>query len=191
MAPAYSFGTIANAPPLCQTDAVRFAGGGRGWVGNYCLEDDVSGKPEFFWSPPDGAPIVGIATFQDLVVVATASGVYVIGDQARYIDSWAVHKISGSLGKPAPKIPGTVAASRAAGAKTVLVWCLGEDRSPRCDYNKTILLTDLPDTTWQNIKDNLVCTNCKARGSIQLRFDHTEGHEDIGRPPNIIDGKFV
>ncbi len=55
----------------------------------------MSNKPEFFWSPPDGAPIVGITTYQDLVVVATASGVYVISsDRYRSLNDWTIQKIS-------------------------------------------------------------------------------------------------
>lgn len=55
----------------------------------------MSSKPEFFWSPPDGAPIVGVTTFMGLVIVATASGVYVIGDRPnRIVDNWVVEKIA-------------------------------------------------------------------------------------------------
>lgn len=52
----------------------------------------MSGKPKFFWSPPDGAAIVGVTTYMDIVVVATASGVYTIG--LRHPESWEVRKIS-------------------------------------------------------------------------------------------------
>lgn len=52
-------------------------------------------KPEFFWAPPDGAPIVGITTYEGLVVVATATGVYVINsDRYRTLEDWTVQKIS-------------------------------------------------------------------------------------------------
>jgi hypothetical protein len=55
----------------------------------------MSDKPEFFWSPPDGAPIVGITTYEGMVVVATGSGVYVINsDRYRTLDDWTVRKIS-------------------------------------------------------------------------------------------------
>lgn len=48
-------------------------------------------KPEFFWSPPDGAPIVGVTVFEGRMVVATGSGVYVVGGAP---DDWTIHKIS-------------------------------------------------------------------------------------------------
>ena len=55
----------------------------------------MTDKPEFFWSPPDGAPIVGITTFEGFVVVATASGVYTISQGGlRTPDAWTVQKIS-------------------------------------------------------------------------------------------------
>jgi len=55
----------------------------------------MSDKPEFFWSPPDGAPIVGITTYEGFVVVATASGVYTISQGGlRVPDDWTVQKIS-------------------------------------------------------------------------------------------------
>lgn len=54
----------------------------------------MTDKPEFFWSPPDGAPIVGVTTFQGFMVIATASGVYVVGDRRVYADEWVVQKIS-------------------------------------------------------------------------------------------------
>lgn len=54
----------------------------------------MSDKPEFFWSPPDGAPIVGVTTFEGFIVVATASGVYLIGDRHRHADNWVVQKVS-------------------------------------------------------------------------------------------------
>lgn len=54
-------------------------------------------KPEFFWSPPDGAPIVGITTYEGLVVVATASGVYTINDRHRVLDDWVVQKVSAAV----------------------------------------------------------------------------------------------
>lgn len=55
----------------------------------------MSDKPEFFWSPPDGAPIVGITTYEGFVVVATASGVYTIQNGPHRVpDTWTVQKIS-------------------------------------------------------------------------------------------------
>ena len=55
----------------------------------------MTDKPQFFWSPPDGATIVGITTFEDFVVVATASGVYTIQNGPHRVpDTWTVQKIS-------------------------------------------------------------------------------------------------
>jgi hypothetical protein len=56
----------------------------------------MSDKPQFFWSPPDGAPIVGITTYEGFIVVATASGVYTIqnGPLPTPPDTWTIHKIS-------------------------------------------------------------------------------------------------
>jgi hypothetical protein len=47
---------------------------------------------EFFWSPPDGAPILGVTKFRDLVVIATASGVYVMGNAP--LDEYIVRRVS-------------------------------------------------------------------------------------------------
>jgi hypothetical protein len=56
----------------------------------------MTDKPKFFWSPPDGAPIVGITTYEGFVVIATASGVYTIqnGPLAIPLDTWTIEKIS-------------------------------------------------------------------------------------------------
>lgn len=53
----------------------------------------MAAKPEFFWSPPDNAPIVGITTYRGVIIVATASGVYTIGEP-RVMDNWEIRKIS-------------------------------------------------------------------------------------------------
>lgn len=54
----------------------------------------MTGKPEFFWSPPDGAPIIGVTTFEGNVVVATGSGVYVIVNGRWVPEEYTIHKIS-------------------------------------------------------------------------------------------------
>lgn len=55
----------------------------------------MTAKPEFFWSPPDGAPIVGITTYEGFIVIATASGVYTVSQGgSRTPDDWTVQKIS-------------------------------------------------------------------------------------------------
>lgn len=57
----------------------------------------MPGEPKFFWSPPDGAPIVGVTTFHGHAVIATASGVYVIQSGDFPVDNWTVHKISAAV----------------------------------------------------------------------------------------------
>lgn len=59
----------------------------------------MTDKPEFFWSPPDGAPIVGVTTFQGFVVIATASGVYVIKDRHNHLENWVVEKVSDAVNR--------------------------------------------------------------------------------------------
>lgn len=54
----------------------------------------MTDKPEFFWSPPDGAPIVGMTQYEGMIVVATTSGVYVIKEASRALENYQVHKIS-------------------------------------------------------------------------------------------------
>lgn len=54
----------------------------------------MSGKPEFFWAPPDGAPILGVTTYRGVVVIATASGVYTVGGRWDGPDEWTIRKIS-------------------------------------------------------------------------------------------------
>lgn len=52
-------------------------------------------KPEHFWSPPDAMPIVGVVNYRDVIVVATASGVYVIREKGAVgLDSHIVEKIT-------------------------------------------------------------------------------------------------
>ena len=63
----------------------------------------MSREPQFFWSPPDGAPIVGVTMWRDRVVVATASGIYVIVDGLRAdMNDWTVHKISAAVRRNEP-----------------------------------------------------------------------------------------
>ena len=55
----------------------------------------MTGKPEFFWSPPDGAPIVGMTLYRDFIVVATASGVYTIKEEGTIgLDRHVVEKVT-------------------------------------------------------------------------------------------------
>jgi len=54
----------------------------------------MPGKPEFFWAPPDGAPIVDIVQYRDFIVVATANGVYTIKEEgAMGLDRHGVHLV--------------------------------------------------------------------------------------------------
>lgn len=56
----------------------------------------MTNKPEFFWSPPDGARIVGITTYEGFIVIATDTGVYTVQNGPLPIppDTWTVQKIS-------------------------------------------------------------------------------------------------
>ncbi|KPG01816.1 hypothetical protein IP86_03130 [Rhodopseudomonas sp. AAP120] len=58
----------------------------------------MSEQPEFFWAPPDGASIVGVTKFRNVVVVATSSGVYTIGPDGAP-DEWTVRKISDQIAR--------------------------------------------------------------------------------------------
>jgi hypothetical protein len=49
---------------------------------------------KFFWAPPDGAKIVGIKPFEDMIVIATTNGVYTICHQHKVLDDYVVHKVS-------------------------------------------------------------------------------------------------
>jgi len=51
-------------------------------------------KPEFFWRPPDGAPIIGVTTYRGVVVIATGSGVYTIGEVPGPDPHWNIQRIS-------------------------------------------------------------------------------------------------
>lgn len=59
----------------------------------------MADKPEFFWSPPDGAPIVGLTQWRGNVVVATATGVWVIVCGNWAPDQYTIHKISMAVQK--------------------------------------------------------------------------------------------
>lgn len=53
---------------------------------------------QHFWSPPrPGEKILGMAKFQDLLVVATTEGVYVIADHCRSFPDWQVQQINREL----------------------------------------------------------------------------------------------
>jgi len=45
---------------------------------------------EHFRSPPDGASILGMTTYRDMIIVATTSGVYVIKSKGRGLDDHEV-----------------------------------------------------------------------------------------------------
>lgn len=49
---------------------------------------------EHFWSPPPGEHILGMAKYEDVIVVATDNGVYVIGATDKWFDSHQVQKLS-------------------------------------------------------------------------------------------------
>ena len=55
----------------------------------------TSSDVQHFWSPPRlGENILGMAKFQDVIVVATTDGVYVITDHGRPLPDWEVRQIN-------------------------------------------------------------------------------------------------
>ena len=55
----------------------------------------TSNDMQHFWSPPGrGETIIGMAKFQDVIVVGTTDGVYVIADHGRPLPDWEVRKIN-------------------------------------------------------------------------------------------------
>lgn len=55
---------------------------------------DVMNKVEFFWAPPAGERILGMREYQDMIVIATTDGVYVMTPDGRALDDYTVRKIS-------------------------------------------------------------------------------------------------
>lgn len=50
---------------------------------------------ELFWTPPrPGERILGMTTYQDVVVVATTDGVYTIAPHGRILDDLEVRQVS-------------------------------------------------------------------------------------------------
>ena len=58
---------------------------------------------------------------------------------------------------------GTPTTAKAAGYKTILVYCVGPlygDPRPRCWHNAAVPLDRLPDWDWRDICAHLKCTKC-------------------------------
>jgi len=52
---------------------------------------------EHFWTPPPGERLLGMVRYQDMIVVATDGGVYIITDHGKPLPDWEVRKITGDL----------------------------------------------------------------------------------------------
>jgi hypothetical protein len=68
--------------------------------------------------------------------------------------------------------------NRAAGFKTILVYCLGpghlQSYHERCHHNGRLKLNDLPDWDWRDISAHLKCTKCGTVGYVDTRVDWSE-----------------
>jgi hypothetical protein len=58
---------------------------------------------------------------------------------------------------------------KAAGFKTIMVYCMGRPASPRCYHSAAVRLDDLPDWEWYDICAHLKCTECGSVGWVDPR----------------------
>lgn len=49
---------------------------------------------EHFWTPPAGVSVLGMAKFEDMIVVACTDGLWVISPKERPMDNYVVHRIT-------------------------------------------------------------------------------------------------
>lgn len=52
----------------------------------------TSSDMQHFWSPPDNETIVAMTLFQDTLVLATTSGVYVLVEHGKSLPAWSVRR---------------------------------------------------------------------------------------------------
>jgi hypothetical protein len=64
--------------------------------------------------------------------------------------------------------------NRAAGFRTVIVYCLGPRHGPRCGHSAPLKLSDLPDWDWRDISAHLKCTKCGTAGYVDTRLNWSE-----------------
>jgi hypothetical protein len=67
---------------------------------------------------------------------------------------------------------GSPSTARAAGFKTIMVYCVGppdRDPRPRCWHNAVIPLDRLPEWPWYDICAHLKCTKCGSVGWVDPR----------------------
>jgi hypothetical protein len=67
---------------------------------------------------------------------------------------------------------GTPSEAKAAGFKTILVYCVGPpvgSGGRRCWHSAAVRLDDLPDWQWPDILAHLKCTNCGSVGWVDPR----------------------
>jgi hypothetical protein len=73
---------------------------------------------------------------------------------------------------------GTPSGAKAAGFKTILVYCVGladmRTTRDRCYHNSRLKLDDLPEWRWQDISAHLKCTKCGTVGYVDTRPDWCE-----------------
>ncbi len=75
--------------------------------------------------------------------------------------------------KPASRLHywsgGSPSRSKAAGFKTITVYCVGRPAGPRCHHSAALKLEDLPDWDWYDICAHLKCTECGSVGWVDPR----------------------
>jgi hypothetical protein len=64
---------------------------------------------------------------------------------------------------------GSPSRSKAAGFKTITVYCVGRPAGPRCHHSAALKLEDLPDWDWYDICAHLKCTECGSVGWVDPR----------------------
>jgi hypothetical protein len=67
---------------------------------------------------------------------------------------------------------GSPAVAKAAGFKTILVYCVGPPPTlglPRCHHNAAVPLENLPEWDWYDICAHLRCTKCGSVGYVDPR----------------------
>ena len=49
---------------------------------------------ELFWSPPKGEKVLGITLYEDLLVIATDFGIYVMSKDNKVLDDYIIRRIN-------------------------------------------------------------------------------------------------
>jgi len=64
--------------------------------------------------------------------------------------------------------------AKAAGFKTILIYCMGPPHGPRCLHWAAKKLEDLPEWDWYDISAHLKCTQCGSVGWVDTRPNWSE-----------------